>query len=265
MAHRRRPVGVRDARRRRWLVHPRALRDRRHKAGRRHYDDSRTWFRAEDDFPGPRTMADGRVVAARPGATRTTGGCCSSTSSIRTSRSTRPSRGRRCTTTSLGRRPPDLAAVHRRRASPRRADRAPGPPDPGELRRQAVDDRPLVRSGARRHSTRSDSWDTTAVIVCTDHGHYLGDVRRAGRRRWRGDRHLGQAGRPAVRAAGPHPTARRTGRASPAGDVDALTTNVDLHATIADIFGVEARAPHPRPLDGAAARRRGRRRSATGR
>ena len=41
--------------------------------GRRHYDDSRTWFRDEDDFPGPRTMRSGRAMAARPGERATTG------------------------------------------------------------------------------------------------------------------------------------------------------------------------------------------------
>ena len=47
-------------------------------------------------------------------------------------------------------------------------------------------------------------WDDTAVIVCTDHGHYLGDARRAG--------HLGQARGAAVRAAGPRAPARALAR-----------------------------------------------------
>ena len=46
---------------------------------------------------------------------------------------------------------------------------------------------------------------------------------------------------------------------------DALTTNVDLYATIADVFGVTAGAPHARPVARAVAHGRGRRRSATGR
>ena len=40
---------------------------------------------------------------------------------------------------------------------------------------QAHDDRPLVRPRARRASTATALWDDTAVIVCTDHGHYLGE------------------------------------------------------------------------------------------
>ncbi len=67
-------------------------------AGDRPYDRSRTFFRAEEDFPGPKTMRtaagwlrDGRARTTRPS-------CSSSTSSTRTSRSTRPSRGPAATT-----------------------------------------------------------------------------------------------------------------------------------------------------------------------
>jgi hypothetical protein len=83
-------------------------------------------------------------------------------------------------------------------------------------------------------------WDTTAVIVCTDHGHYLGDVRATGAP---GDDSTadiwGKPGIPQFEPLGHTPlmihwpgAARR--------DVDALTTNVDIHATIADAFGVES-------------------------
>ena len=110
VAHRRRPVGVRDAlhataspgRRRRWMVHPRALRDRR----RQRSGAATTTTPARGS--APRTTSPVRARCARPRrgcAIRpapTTGGCCSSTSSTRTSRSTRPSHGRRCTTTSRG-------------------------------------------------------------------------------------------------------------------------------------------------------------------
>jgi arylsulfatase A-like enzyme len=75
-------------------------------------------------------------------------------------------------------------------------------------------------------------WDDTAVIVTTDHGHYLGD-QREGRDLW---------GKPAVPHYAPmaqlpllvHWPSRAGG-----GTTDALTTAVDLHATLADIFGVE--------------------------
>ena len=62
------------------------------------YDDSRTWFRAEERLPRAAHDASGRAVAADERASTTIASCCSSTSSIRTNRSTRPSRGRRGTT-----------------------------------------------------------------------------------------------------------------------------------------------------------------------
>ena len=49
-----------------------------------------------------------------------------------------------------------------------------GAAGPRLLRRQADDDRHLVRQGARRHRPQRPLGDT-AVIVCTDHGHYLGE------------------------------------------------------------------------------------------
>lgn len=75
-----------------------------------------------------------------------------------------------------------------------------------------------------------DLWSTTAVILCTDHGHYLGekDV-------W---------GKPAV------PVYQTLGHipllvawpGTDGGDTnDALTTSVDLHATVCDLFGVKTR------------------------
>lgn len=75
-------------------------------------------------------------------------------------------------------------------------------------------------------------WDTTALVVCTDHGHYLGEQRR-GKDIW---------GKPAVPQFEPlgHTPLLVAWPGRPGGDtVDALTTNVDLHATIADVFGVE--------------------------
>ncbi len=59
----------------------------------RAYDRSRTYFRAEDDYPGPAHDGRRRGLAARRRAATTTGSCCSSTSSTPTSRSTRPTRG----------------------------------------------------------------------------------------------------------------------------------------------------------------------------
>lgn len=69
-------------------------------------------------------------------------------------------------------------------------------------------------------------WDDTAVIVCTDHGHYLGekDV-------W------GKPGVPVYEPLG-HIPLLVAWPGVPPGVCDALTTTVDLHATLADMFGV---------------------------
>lgn len=70
-------------------------------------------------------------------------------------------------------------------------------------------------------------WDDTAVIVCTDHGHYLGE-----RDLW---------GKPRVPAyeTMSHIPLLVAWPGKPSGRADTLTTTVDLFATIADVFDVE--------------------------
>lgn len=73
---------------------------------------------------------------------------------------------------------------------------------------------------------RRDAWDTTAFVVCTDHGHYLGE--------------RGQWGKPSV-AVQPemgHIPLLVAWPGVAAGTCDALTTTVDLHATLCDAFAV---------------------------
>ncbi len=76
----------------------------------------------------------------------------------------------------------------------------------------------------------ADGWADTAVIVCTDHGHYLGE-RRDGADIW------GKPGVPQYEPIGHTPLLVAWPGVEGGGRCDALTTNVDLHATIADVFG----------------------------
>ena len=110
-----------------------------------------------------------------------------------------------------------------------RARRAPGPPDPRPVRRQAVDDRPLVRADA--------STPSTATTSGAHRGHRLHRSRPLPGRA----RHLGQAARARARDTRTHPAAGGVARSARPATCDALTTSVDLFATLADVFGVDVR------------------------
>ena len=73
---------------------------------------------------------------------------------------------------------------------------------------------------------RTDRWSDTVVILCTDHGHYLGE-----KDIW---------GKPAVPVYEPlgHVPLLVAWPGVEATTVDALTTSVDLFATLTDLFGV---------------------------
>jgi arylsulfatase A-like enzyme len=77
-----------------------------------------------------------------------------------------------------------------------------------------------------------DQWESTAVVVCTDHGHYLGE-----------HDHWGKPAVPVMQTLGHIPLLVRWPGVAP-GTVDALTTSVDLYATIADVFGVAGTERH---------------------
>jgi arylsulfatase A-like enzyme len=80
-------------------------------------------------------------------------------------------------------------------------------------------------------------WDDTAVILCTDHGHYLGE------------RDI--FGKPAVPLYQPiaHIPLLVSWPGVEPGACQALTTTVDLHATLCDLFGVTPTHPtHGRSL-----------------
>ena len=73
---------------------------------------------------------------------------------------------------------------------------------------------------------RQDLWKDTAVFLCTDHGHYLGE-----KDIW------GKPAAPIYNPLGHIPLmVAWPGRA--AGATEALTTNVDIFATLVDLFGV---------------------------
>lgn len=73
-------------------------------------------------------------------------------------------------------------------------------------------------------------WEDTMVVLCTDHGHYLGEHDT-----W------GKPGTPIRRTLG-HIPLMIAWPGLAAGENNALTTSVDLHATLRDIF--DAEVPH---------------------
>jgi arylsulfatase A-like enzyme len=82
-----------------------------------------------------------------------------------------------------------------------------------------------------RTLTDNNMWDDTAVIVCTDHGHYLGDERND----------LDIWGKPGVPQYEPlgHTPLLIHWPGNVGGEIQsALTTNVDLFATLCDMFNV---------------------------
>ncbi len=77
-----------------------------------------------------------------------------------------------------------------------------------------------------------DHMDDTVVIICTDHGHYLGD-HREGTDIW------GKPAVPQYEPLGHTPLLVHWPGVEGGGTCEALTTNVDLHATLCSIFDVE--------------------------
>jgi arylsulfatase A-like enzyme len=80
-------------------------------------------------------------------------------------------------------------------------------------------------------------WDDTAVVLTTDHGHDLGNRGVFGKQYPHWDSH---ANIPLFLW---HPEHAGNG-----GSIDALTSTVDLHSTLAELAGAQAAAPHGRSL-----------------
>lgn len=78
----------------------------------------------------------------------------------------------------------------------------------------------------------TNAWEDTVVIATTDHGHYLGDHDVYGRDVW------GKPGVPVYKPLGHIPLMIAWPGVAPT-TADVLTTSTDIHATVADIFGAE--------------------------
>lgn len=217
----------------------------------RAYDTTRTHFRTEADFPGPRTMSAAAEWIAQAGAAGAAGAASATGES-----GTRPwllfvdefDPHEPFDT------PPEWTA--RYEDEPWQGERLIWPPyvvggrSGGHLS-DAEARHVRANYGAKLSMIdhwfgrvldeldRWGLWDDTAVIVCTDHGHYLGDERAA----VPGGQRVDLWGKPMVpqfEPLGHTPLlVHWPGRAG-GGTCDALTTNVDLYATIADVFGVTA-------------------------
>ncbi len=194
----------------------------------RNYDDSRTWFRAEADFPGPRTMTvaaewlDRELGAARDPHERF----------LLVVDEFDPHE------------PFDTPEPWARRYDPDwEGPRIVWPPYARTDAQSGLSDRERhhlrAQYGAKLSMIdhwlgrvldvvdRHDAWDTTAFVLCTDHGHYLGE-------------NGGMWGKPSVPV---HPEMGHipllvAWPGSAPRDCGALTTTVDLHATLCAVFGV---------------------------
>jgi arylsulfatase A-like enzyme len=205
--------------------------------GRRHYDDSRTWFREEADFPGPRTMR-----AAADWLREASGHHDRWMLFVDEFDPHEPFDT-----------PEPWASMYD--DDPWTADRLIWPPYAvGGVTAGSLDERQArhIRGnyGAKlsmidhwfgrlvAELDEQQRWDDTAVIVCTDHGHYLGDHRTVGRPGEATRQDLwGKPRVPQFEPLGHIPLLIHWPGTTPR-DIDALTTNVDLHATLADAFGV---------------------------
>ena len=197
-------------------------------SGARAYDRSRTFFRTEEDFPGPRTMRTASDWLRR--------GAPGGAPFLLFVDEFDPHEPFDTPEPWLGRYDPDWEG-----------DLLIWPPyDIGAVAKGRLSEREgrHIRANYGAKLSMIDHWvgevfaalderglwDSTAVIVCTDHGHYLGE-----KDIW------GKPGVMQYEPLGHIPLLVRWPGVAGGGECGALTTNVDIHATIADVFGVTAR------------------------
>ncbi len=197
-------------------------------SGDRGYDRSRTFFRSEEDFPGPRTMRTAADWVRR--------GAPDDTPFLLFVDEFDPHEPFDTPAPYLGRYDPDWEG-----------ELLIWPPyDVGAVGSGRLREREgrQIRANYGSKLTMIDHWvaevfaaleerglwESTAVIVCTDHGHYLGE-----KDIW------GKPGVMQYEPLGHIPLLVSWPGVAGGGTCDALTTNVDIHATIASVFDVTAR------------------------
>ena len=197
-------------------------------SGERPYDRSRTFFRTEEDFPGPRTMRTASDWLRR--------GAPDDTPFLLFVDEFDPHEPFDTPEPWLGRYDPDWEG-----------ELLIWPPyDVGAVAQGRLSEREgrHIRANYGAKLSMIDHWvgevfaalgerglwDTTAVIVCTDHGHYLGE-----KDIW------GKPGVMQYEPLGHTPLLVHWPGVAGGAACGALTTNVDIHATIADVFGVTPR------------------------
>jgi arylsulfatase A-like enzyme len=197
-----------------------------------HYDDSRTWFREETDYPGPRTMAAAAEWLGRDAPHHDRFFLLVDEFDPHEPFDT----------------PEPWASMYLDAKSAAAAAAGPRPIWPpyvvGGLEKGVLDEttaRTLRASYGAKLSMidhwfgrvldaldATGGWDDTAVIVCTDHGHYLGE-----KDIW------GKPGVPVYETMGHIPLLVAWPGVEGGRTVDALTSTVDIFATVADVFGVD--------------------------
>jgi arylsulfatase A-like enzyme len=200
-----------------------------------HYDRSRTWFREERDFPGPRTMAVAAEWLAHNADYH--------------------DRFLLFVDEFDPHEPFDTPEPYASMYDPDwQGPRYIWPPYAVKaVERGVITEREArhIRCNYGAKLTMIDRWfgrildaiddrglaESTVVIVCTDHGHYLGEKDI-----------FGKPGVPLYEPLG-HIPLLISWPGRPPGRTDALTTSVDIHATLADLFDVRpAHRTHGRSM-----------------